>query len=426
MLGEADGLGAAPAESAVHPSAEGRVVLSNFKLSAWLAGLLAMLCSTTSCAADTALPADAAQRLDAAIQREHAAGRFDGVVLVGRGDSVVYQRAIGLADRAGQRPHRVDAVWRWASVSKQVAALVVMQQVEQGRLSLDARLDTLLPDFKAPRAADISVRMLLQHTSGLPNPDAGPGFYETRFKDEAGPVQAALAYCAGAPGAAPAGPPGERFSYNNCDTLVLQAVLEKLAGRPYARVLADLVSRPLQSPTLSLVPATSAVPPGPVGYLDTGKPEPSFSLASFGAGGALVGTPQDLWQLDRALMQRQLLGEAATRTMWQGDPRLGYVALGAWSFRAALAGCGQPLALVERRGQIGGVQVRNLMAPELGAALIVFSNTAATEFGEIWQGRGLTHELASAGFSAFCQAAPADGEASGGHAPKLAPAVAPG
>ena len=46
----------------------------------------------------------------------------------------------------------------------------------------------------------------------------------------------------------------------------------------------------------------------------------------------------------------------------------------------------------------GGVQVRNLMALERGAALIVFSNTAQTDFGQIWQGKGLSHELASAAF----------------------------
>lgn len=335
-------------------------------------------------------------RLDAALAREHAAGRFDGVVLVGQGDTLVFQRAIGLADRAQQRPHRLDQPWRWASVSKQVAALLVMQQVEQGRLSLDGRLDVLLPAFTSPMARKITVRQLLQHTSGLPNPDAAPAFYSAEFKDAAGPVQAALAYCAG-----PAvGEPGARFAYNNCDTLVLQAVLERQSGRPYAQLLQDAVAQPLQMTSLHMAGAAGAAGTAaqPLGYLDAQTPEPRLNLASFGAGGALVGTAQDLWRLDRALMQNRLLGADATRTLWQGEPKLGYVALGAWSFPAGLAGCSGAVALVERRGQIGGVQVRNLMAPALGRALIVFSNTAATEFGEIWQGRGLMHEMASAAF----------------------------
>lgn len=363
-----------------------------------LGALLATLLSTAALAQpvlDT--------RLGVAIEREHAAGRFDGVVLVGQGDTLVFQRAIGLADRAQKRPHSLDQPWRWASVSKQVTALVVMQQVERGRLGLDDRLATLLPEFKSPLAAQITVRQLLQHTSGLPNPDAAPAFYTAPFKTDSGPVDAALAYCSGPP----VGEPGVRFSYNNCDTLVLQAVLERLTRRPYAQLLQDTVAGPLQLSSLRVTGAAGVAGPQPAalvqpqGYLDAKTAEPALNVASFGAGGALVGTAQDLWRFDLALMQNRLLNEASTRTLWQGEPKLGYVALGAWSFPAPLAGCSGAVALVERRGQIGGVQVRNLLAPALGRALIVFSNTAATEFGEIWQGQGLLHEMASA---AFCTA----------------------
>lgn len=359
-----------------------------------LAGLLAFLLLASS-------GAMAAPALDAAIEREHGAGRFDGMVLVGRGDQVTYRRAIGLADRARRLPHRHDDVWRWASVSKQVAALLVMQQVEQGRLSLESRLDEVLPGFASPQAARISLRMLLQHTSGLPNPDSRPGFYLAQFKDEAGPLNAALAFCAGPP----ATEPGSRFAYNNCDTLVLQAVLGKATGQSYAGLLASAVAAPLQTRKLSMAAAArgKARPATAIGYLETGRAESPFNLASFGAAGAMMGTADDLWRFDRALMQQRLLGAAATRTMWTGEPALGYAALGAWVFEAPLAGCAAPVRLVERRGQIGAVQVRNLLAPELGAALIVFSNAASTEFGEIWQGQGLTHELASA---AFCAAGP--------------------
>ena len=84
--------------------------------------------------------------------------------------------------------------------------------------------------------------------------------------------------------------------------------------------------------------------------------------------------------------------------MWTGEPRLGYVALGAWSFPAPLAGCNKPVELVERRGAIGGVQVRNVLAPAIGRALIVFTNSEAVDFGEVWQGKGLSHALLSAAF----------------------------
>jgi hypothetical protein len=72
-----------------------------------------------------------------------------------------------------------------------------------------------------------------------------------------------------------------------------------------------------------------------------------------------------------------------------------------WSFPAKLAGCAQPVQLVERRGHIGGIQVRNILIPVRGMAVIAFANSPGTEFGEVWQAKGLTHDLLSA---ALCPA----------------------
>ena len=354
-------------------------------------------------------------RLDSTVEREHAAGRFDGVVLVGRGNDIVYQRAIGFANRADHVLHRVDEPWRLASVSKQVAALLLMQQVERGRVTLDSRLSDVLPDFHTPLAEQLTLRHLLQHTSGLPNPDdtlaagsppeAMPAFYTRAFSDEHGPLKAALDYCAGPP----TGLPGAKFMYDNCDTLIVQAVLERLTGDGYSRLVQQAIAAPLVLKHWAMALPGAPALDMPIGYLDARRTEPAFNLATFGASGALVGSAGDLWEFDRALMLHRLLGERATREMWTGDPRLGYVALGAWSFSAPLSGCAKPVALVERRGEIGGVQVRNLIAPELGAAVIIASNTAETEFGELWQGKGWMHEVASI---AFCTADRPSGAAS--------------
>ena len=95
-----------------------------------------------------------------------------------------------------------------------------MQEVEAKRLSLDDTLAKRLPAFAGPTSGGITVRMLLQHTSGLPNPDdtgassdkTMPAFY-LRTKVGTGEDSDALRYCAGKPKAEP----GAGFSYNNCD-----------------------------------------------------------------------------------------------------------------------------------------------------------------------------------------------------------------
>jgi hypothetical protein len=99
-------------------------------------------------------------------------------------------------------------------------------------------------------------------------------------------------------------------------------------------------------------------------------------------------------------MTGRLLSPSSRATLWQGDPALGYQALGVWSFPAELAGCKGPVALIERRGDFAGIQIRNLMAPDLGRAMVIFTNEAGFDFGEIWQAQGPSFDLASA---AFCQ-----------------------
>lgn len=367
-------------------------------------------------------PGRAAHALDAIIDSAAARG-FAGVVLVGTLDSaptpggatsVVYARAVGTADRDARRPHAVNEVWPWASVTKQVTAALVMGQVAAGRLVLDTAVAQYLPELTGRAAGRATLRDLLRHTAALPNPDATPAgadsvptFY-LRTGEDVGDVAAARGYCAGPTSAGPTSatpdaltpdttrPPAaaRRFAYNNCDYLVLGAVLARVTGRPYAALVRDRVAQPLGLRSLALV-ADGAPSPVP-GYAADGTRVPTVNLATAGAAGALAGTARDLLTFDAALARSQLVPPPATAEMWRGDPALGYVALGAWAFPATLRGCTGPVPLVERRGEFAGVQVRNVIAPTLGRAVVVFTNRADVEFGEIWQGRGLTHALLSA------------------------------
>jgi CubicO group peptidase (beta-lactamase class C family) len=132
------------------------------------------------------------------------------------------------------------------------------------------------------------------------------------------------------------------------------------------------------------------------GYLESGVRDTALNLATYGASGGLYGAPRDLLAFDQALLRGTLVSAASRDEMWRGDPKLGYAALGVWSFPARLAGCAQPVQLVERRGHIGGIQVRNILVPGRGLAIIVFTNSPNTEFGEIWQARGFMHDLLAA------------------------------
>ncbi len=84
----------------------------------------------------------------------HADSTFDGVVLVGRGDRIVYSRAAGLAGRSWSVPMTPETRVPWASVTKQVTATVVLQLVGEGRLTLDTPIGAVVPGLR-PDAAGL-------------------------------------------------------------------------------------------------------------------------------------------------------------------------------------------------------------------------------------------------------------------------------
>lgn len=362
----------------------------------WARACVAVLLALGALPTAWAAPPSAAQQqsLAAAFDKAVASG-LEGEMLVGDVQDIWFEKAAGRADRANGKPHRTGAVWRWASVSKQVAAALTMQAVAEGHLTLNDTVLQHLPAFAGPSAAKITVRNLLQHTSGLPNPNDSPevgGMPSFYLRQGADLDATALAYCGGPIKRAP----GERFDYDNCDTLVLGAILGTIYKQPVAELLQRRVVQPLQLKSLRLNQGSSSAQA--VAYDAAGHTVPQPKVATFGLAGALEGTARDLLAFDRALLTDQLLPRAQRDVMWTGDPKLGYVALGAWAFETRLAGCKAPVKLVERRGDVGGIQVRNLIATQLGISLVVFTNQAELEFGELWQGSGLGYDLASAAF----------------------------
>jgi CubicO group peptidase (beta-lactamase class C family) len=310
---------------------------------------------------------------------------FAGLILVSRGDEILFERAFGEVRPGSGVPHRLDERWRWASITKQVIAVIAMQEVNAGTIDLDAPIARYWPDFPNPRRDDITVRQLMQHLSGLPDPEDTPrlpsglpAFYGFAFTGDA----SAEGYCAGPLRAEP----GAAYHYNNCDYIVLGALLERVTGERLDTLIAARIPG-----TPRLFPFGGGTVPG----FHYGQAEPPVRFAAYGAAGGMNGTLRDLWRFDRALMTGALLNEEARETMWTGDPAIGYAALGQWVLPVSLAGCAGPVRLVERHGGVGGVQARNFILPELDMTVIAFVNRSEAEFpfGQVWRGTGFAHDL---------------------------------
>jgi D-alanyl-D-alanine carboxypeptidase len=308
---------------------------------------------------------------------------FSGEILISRGAAA--PTSIRMM-RAGE-----PRLWRWASVTKQVIATIIMQEVAKGTIDLDKPVSTYLPRFKSLNADKITVRQLLRHQSGLPNADDSkadkngvPAYYTKADKALQNPL---TGYCAGPV----KGEPGGNWTYNNCDYIVAGALLEAVTKAPWHTLVAERIAKPLGLKSLAAFPTTKATVKGRIG----GRAEPRYRFETFGASAGLYGTASDLFTFDRALMTGKLLPEAQRTEMWEGQPNLGFIALGQWAFGAELKGCPAPVRIIERRGAIGGVEVRNFILPDKDIVVIAFSNRAGFDFGEIWQGKDFSYNLLS-------------------------------
>ncbi|MES2754068.1 MAG: serine hydrolase domain-containing protein [Pseudomonadota bacterium] len=290
-----------------------------------------------------------------------------------KGDRIVLHRGYGPVTPGGTARHRAGQRWRLASITKQVTAALAMQDVAKGRLTLDTPVE-----FVGNSAWSVTPRQLLTHHSGLANPDATPaanaggvpGFY-TRPMPE-------IAYCTSLPSKAAA------FSYNNCDYVLLGVAIDRLAA-PLAR----------RWPAgFAMAQRGERGVPGFVG----GKPEPAFELASWGAAGGLIGTARSVFAFDRALMTGKFLSATARAELWKPEGGGSYQALGQWVFPGKLKGCAAPKRIVQRDGEIYGVQARNFIFPDDDLVVIVFTNRGSDDFklGEVWEGQGFTYDLLSA------------------------------
>jgi CubicO group peptidase (beta-lactamase class C family) len=312
----------------------------------------------------------------AAVTAALNADKAPGTILIARGNQIVFERTIGTIAPGVTTPHQLGAVWRWASVTKQITATIAMQEVAAGRLDLDAPITRYLKDSKAPYASRLTSRMLMQHVSGLPRTEEGPmgrDDWPTFYMVDLGSPATGRTWCEGPTTREPL----SGFFYGDCDFIMI----------------AERIAQPLGLTSVGVFPRAK---PTVAGYTE-GKPESSaFRLENFGAAGALYGTTHDLLAFDRALMTGKLLPAAERSVMWDGKPQYGSAALGQWSFRVPLKDCGDtPVRIVERRGFIGGVVLRNIMLPDLDVVIIMTSNRAEAEaaFGEIWQQAGITHDV---------------------------------
>ncbi|MFI5959337.1 serine hydrolase domain-containing protein [Cryptosporangium sp. NPDC051539] len=305
----------------------------------------------------------------------------------------------GVADTTTGKPVPWDAKFRVGSFTKTFVATTVLQLVGEGRLSLDDSVDKWLPGVVTGNGNDgtkITVRQLLQHTSGLPDYLAAPqfaflgseeGFTAGRDKDYAARQLVAFAMAL-----KPNFAPGTNWSYSNTNYVLAGLIIRKVTGHDWRAEVTRRIIRPLGLKDTT-IPATDHTVPEPhaIGYERFPGPDATATDPKYGpaidatelsptwgdAAGAIISTTADGNTFLRALLAGTLLRPAQLAEMKKTVPAPGFQA----PFPGARYGLGlmstpSSCGLIwSHGGDIHGYKTRNGVNSQGSRSIIVSLNT---------------------------------------------------
>jgi len=233
-----------------------------------------------------------------------------GNIMILKNGESIYSKTIGYRyyDDRKKILSDIDTKYRIWSVTKMYTATMILQEVEEGKISLDTRLDRFYPNIQNAEA--ITIQQMLNHTSGIhdftdPNTDSLPEAVE-KTRDVMANLIASFK---------PVFSPGEKFQYSNSNYLLLGYVLEKLDSASYGEILSQRISsRAGLNDTYFGRGSLDQVENKAFSYKKEGNQwvavdEGEFSgLIPAGAGG-IVSTPADMIKFITALFAEKLISK---------------------------------------------------------------------------------------------------------------------
>jgi CubicO group peptidase (beta-lactamase class C family) len=247
---------------------------------------------------------------DAAMRARATAGGNGGVLLVVREGTVLFDQSYGSVGH--------DTVLAVASTSKWFTAAVLMTLVDEGKLSLDEPISTVLPSFGGKWAA-VTLRMLLSHRSGVRDQDCiwntGGVLADCVEQLAAGPMEFE---------------PGTAFSYGNAPYHVAARLGEVVTGQDFQSLFAERIAGPLQMTSTSWTGGGTTRNPSPAASARTTVADTERFLQMMLAGGEIDGrrilTPASVAEIER----NQVAGYDTSRDFAVNITRIPTYGLGTW------------------------------------------------------------------------------------------------
>ncbi len=262
-------------------------------------------------------PAISEQSLEEYIESQN----FSGAVLIVNQGEVLLKKGKNLVDRNGSETINADTIFRLASVSKQFTATAILLLQQAGLLDIDDNVSSYLADF--PNGDIITIKNLLQHTSGIPNYTALSNIrsIQTQYHSP----QQLLAIFKDLPLEFT---PGSNFNYSNSGYVLLGYLIEVISGLSYEEFITNEIFAPLKMTRSGYGENTFGISNTARGYTLSGDDAVTIDMSVPYAAGALTSTLNDLFLWDQSFYNNTLLNESNKALLY--TPGLNNYALGWW------------------------------------------------------------------------------------------------
>ncbi|HEV7596275.1 MAG TPA: serine hydrolase domain-containing protein [Gemmatimonadaceae bacterium] len=212
---------------------------------------------------------DLTTQIDSIVQARIGADAFSGVVLVARNGGVIYQRAVGMANRETRMPMKMDTKLQIASMTKLFTQIAIQQLAQEGRLSLTDTVGKWLPGYpNATVRRKVTVDQLLHHRSGIGS------FWNKRFLAEHSNVRTTRDYMNLFENDSLLFEPGTNQAYSNGGYVLLGAIIERVTGEPYHAYVRHHILEPAGMTGTAPYDSRVTSPDAAIGYTrqDPGQP----------------------------------------------------------------------------------------------------------------------------------------------------------
>jgi CubicO group peptidase (beta-lactamase class C family) len=294
------------------------------------------------------------------------------VVLVAKGDKVIFQRAAGGADLEQGTPLRPDTRFHLASVSKQFTAAAVLLLAKDGKLRLDDRVRQHLPELPAAYDA-ITLAQLLNHTSGLRDQwdlvsASGASMADLLEQQRLFALvkaQSGLNFT-----------PGSAFRYSNAGYLLAALTVERVSGQPFATFVEERMFKPLGMTSSLIYTDAGAIVPGRAQSYTPAAPfrNARLNYSNYGAT-SMFSTAGELLIWARELLHPRVLDSALVNAMagatTLSDGTVSNYGMGLWLENV------RGKAAIMHRGSDAGFRTLVAVHPGEDATIIILSNGSA-------------------------------------------------